>query len=400
MASKNPYLKPLQAFSADKDLVVDETFRLKDEAAGADPLAELQRENATPPGEIGKETVSFKTNGPVEAGLLGGTSEGGNYLLAVSQKGLLYIFSENNGQLEVSGKVQLTRPITSAPILDRDVLYSVSRSGVIQAARIPLPPASDDGLDGEPEVLWQKTMPKGILSRPFHTGKMLLVAALDGLYSFEAYYQGPDQYSIGNLLWQYPLAGCVSSPLMDRGLIFVGSEDQKIYCLEYGGNKARVFWEYETRGPVRGKPIITRNGNFLVFGSQDGNVYCLERKSGKLVWPKFVGDAVNGSIVSRAEGHKEFFYFGSDNGNFYCLDGQGKIHWEYHTHGRIRGEALVSGDRVYFGSEDNQFYCLDAHSGEVIFQYGTDGNINGPAVILGGTIYFGSTDSFVYGVRV
>jgi outer membrane protein assembly factor BamB len=229
---------------------------------------------------------------------------------------------------------------------------------------------------------------------------MLVIATLDGIFSFEAYYQDMSNYSIGNHLWHLALTGLVSSPAIDRGLIFIGSEDKHLYAIEYGGKKVSVYWKYKTRGAIRMKPYLSKHRNLVLFGSHDGNVYCLNRKTSKLYWPRFIGAAVNSNIISKTDGHKEYFFFGGDNGVFYCLDGQGEIIWEFTANGKIRSEAAIHKDVVYFGCDDNQLYALNTKTGEKKFQFSTDGNINGRPVVIDDAVYFCSTDSFVYGVNI
>ena len=48
---------------------------------------------------------------------------------------------------------------------------------------------------------------------------MFVVACLNGLFAFEAYYQDEKNYSIGSHLWRHPLNGVVSSPKMESGFI-------------------------------------------------------------------------------------------------------------------------------------------------------------------------------------
>lgn len=51
------------------------------------------------------------------------------------------------------------------------------------------------------QLLWQKKLSKGIHTKPIATGKILILAALDGLYAFEAYCQSPEEKAIGKELW-------------------------------------------------------------------------------------------------------------------------------------------------------------------------------------------------------
>ena len=44
----------------------------------------------------------------------------------------------------------------------------------------------------------------------------------------------------------------------------------------------RVRWRFRTGGPLQGSPVTL--GGRVVFGSQDGQIYCLDTRTGLEVW--------------------------------------------------------------------------------------------------------------------
>ncbi len=88
-------------------------------------------------------------------------------------------------------------------------------------------------------------------------GKLLFVAALDGLYAFEAYYRDKDNKAIGKELWRQPLNGTTSSPLLDGGIIYLGSEEKKLYAFEYGGNRIGTAWQFDANAQIRCRPHVS-----------------------------------------------------------------------------------------------------------------------------------------------
>lgn len=61
------------------------------------------------------------------------------------------------------------------------------------------------------------------------------------------------------------------SPILQEDLLFCGSVDGAMYCLDYRTGRQR--WKYTTGGPITGTPIIV--DNTLYFGSTDHRVYAL-----------------------------------------------------------------------------------------------------------------------------
>jgi outer membrane protein assembly factor BamB len=70
-------------------------------------------------------------------------------------------------------------------------------------------------------------------------------------------------------------------PVVFDGLVFFGSSsDHKVYALD--AKTGRTVWTFFTDGPVRIAPAAGEHG--LYVGSDDGVLYCLDRKSGTLKW--------------------------------------------------------------------------------------------------------------------
>ena len=399
--ANNPYVKPLKAFDPKKDLLVNESFKADDLFSREDTLGDL--ESGEPDGELqgdaGKELVSFRADAPVQAGILSvATALNTTVLIACNDKGGVYLLAPGQGSLTPVGKFKIPGSIIRTPAYSGGILYITTREGLIVAVNTGLGGQEGDGTSYKPSLLWQKRMAKGILSEPVATGKILIVAALDGVYGFEAYYQDDSSKAIGKLLWEKQLDGTVSSPTLHGGMIFIGTEDKKLCALEYGGSKAETKWTFDANAQIRNKPSISRDGRDVLAASIDGSVYCVDIRQKKLEWVFMVKAPVYSTIIPGTIDNAECYYFGDDNGMFYCVNSFGKSVWTFKTNGKIRTQALLDGGVVFFGSEDNNFYALNAKTGAMIFKFSTDGNINSTPVILENAIYFGANDSFIHGI--
>jgi len=62
-----------------------------------------------------------------------------------------------------------------------------------------------------------------------------------------------------------------SSPLLAVGKLFVGSDDDNLYCLDM--ETGTILWNFTTEGYVYSSPALYNNSIF--FGSCDGSVYCI-----------------------------------------------------------------------------------------------------------------------------
>jgi hypothetical protein len=102
-----------------------------------------------------------------------------------------------------------------------------------------------------------------------------------------------------------------SSPAVADGNVYIGSSDDKVYCLDAG--TGAFIWEYTTGGDVFSSPAVA-NGKLYV-GSWDNKVYCLNSFTGGLVW-RYVTNTDVDSSPAVANGK---VYIGSYNYKLYCF---------------------------------------------------------------------------------
>ena len=78
----------------------------------------------------------------------------------------------------------------------------------------------------------------------------------------------------------------VNHVVADALFVWLGSSgDDTVRCLN--AINGIEEWSFVTDGPIRYAPVLA--GDFLFFGSDDGCVYCLKAKTGRLIWRKPLG---------------------------------------------------------------------------------------------------------------
>jgi len=117
-------------------------------------------------------------------------------------------------------------------------------------------------------------------------------------------------------------------------------------------NSGAQLWQFFADGPVRLAPVAWKDR--VLFGSDDGNFYCVAADSGKLVW-KFKAVPSDRKLL----GNKRLISV-----------------WP------IRGGPVLKDDRVYFAAgvwpfEGVFVYCLDAATGKRIWINDSAGHIYG-----------------------
>ena len=130
--------------------------------------------------------------------------------------------------------------------------------------------------------------------------------------------------------------GPVSGPVVAYGLVFVARPDaHEIVALD--ANTGDVRWRFRANGRIDGPPSLT--GGLCLFGTRSGWVYCLNVRSGELVWR--LRAAINDErIVAFGQVESPWPVPGSvlvDNGTVYFAAGR-----QYLADGGIRVFAIKS----------------------------------------------------------
>jgi hypothetical protein len=121
-----------------------------------------------------------------------------------------------------------------------------------------------------------------------------------------------------------------------------------------GSQKGTLFWSYRTGEDVSSSSAIGSDGRVYV-GSYDNRIYCLN-PTGSLLWSYRTGDDVRSSPAIGSDGR---VYVGSYNNSIYCLNPTGSLLWTYRTGYPVFSSPAIGSDgRVYVGSGDNRLYVF------------------------------------------
>lgn len=169
----------------------------------------------------------------------------------------------------------------------------------------------------------------------------------------------------GKTLWQYyEMSGLThASPAVSTalGVVICGCNDNFVYCLDQKTGK--LLWKYETGGEVKYGAIFDEKKKMVIIGSMDGCVYCLSTITGEVVM-KFSAQA---GFYSNAVLYNDTIIIGSLDKNIYCFDMKTKTElWRVATRGRIFASPVVHKQSIFIGSNDGSLYEIDAKTGKVI----------------------------------
>lgn len=298
----------------------------------------------------------------------------GRSLFLLDNSGALYAISRTTG--EVRWKRNLGYLAAASPACSHGTVYVVllSRDKGVEAGRV----AAVDADDGR--TRWSHRLPSRAESSPLLDDGSLFFGTEDGtVYRLRA--------DDGSTVWRHRAPGPVKGA--------VALSDGKLFLATYGGqvqaitrDRGRRVWSVAPEGAANfySSPAVAYGRVYL--GGTDGAVYSLSARDGKLAWRKRTGDFVYASpAVTTTEGGAPTVYVGSYDGRFYALDARsGATRWSRALGDRISGAATVIGDLVFVSElEQTKTWALGVNTGQTVWT-SNQGAFN-PAISDGRRIY-------------
>lgn len=206
---------------------------------------------------------------------------------------------------------------------------------------------------------------------------------------------------VGSKLWSFQTGGAVSaaSALGHDGIIYVGSENHRLYALSPNGSKR---WEFVTADKIVASPVVASDGTILV-GSSDGILYSVST-NGTERWRFLTGNAITEPPAISVNGTA---YVVSSDGNLYALNPNGSERWRFKTdtlnNGSVPapsvgfdGTVYVSSTR-FLGTFSARLNALDTN-GAVKWSFTLPQYAVGESVLLdtAGSIYVGDTNQKLF----
>ena len=217
-----------------------------------------------------------------------GTSDGYFYVLNQTTGTQIWNFS-------AGGKIQ------SSPAVAYNRVFFGSYDGAIYALE------EDTGT-----LIWEYQTFSPVISSPAIHNGMLFIGTYDlpRVLALNATGNTPD------LIWEYQtVAPVTSSPSVDtvKGLVVVADENGNIYCFKEMSPNPPLWTELID--PINMSSPAISNNSLIYIGSLDGKIYCLNETTGQVVWSYLIGN----SVVASPALTDDHVIISSTDGAVYCF---------------------------------------------------------------------------------
>jgi outer membrane protein assembly factor BamB len=242
----------------------------------------------------------------------------------------------------------------------------------------------------------------------------------------------------GKLRWKYKVQDGIeeSSPAVRDGVVYVGDLSGLLHAVNAADGKS--LWTIKTGAEVKSSPVIV--GDRLLFGSYDGNLFCVVPRTGAVHW-KFTTSSYVHCTPAVSEGFafiagcdemfrairitdgKEVFhmssggynaaspaiagktaFFGNFNNEVLGLNlATHRVLWRYEhpvRHFPFYSSPAVADGKVVIGGRDKIIHCLDTRTGKALWTFTTNARVDSSPAICAGRAYVGSNDGRLYTLDV
>ena len=199
-----------------------------------------------------------------------------------------------------------------------------------------------------------------------------------------------------------------SQPVIDDSKVYFGSDERYFWAINQADGS--VAWKFSV-GPVARKKAIFSNPvlhkDTVIFGSYDGNVYCLDKNTGAIRWINFEADWIGSSPALAADLNLvfiglEFGLFRKYGGVIALRADTGEPVWIDREHIGLTHCSpmyIKEHQQVVGGSNDGIARLYDAKTGEKLWSFTTFGAADYDPKTWAGRIGYSNGDikeSFVY----
>lgn len=191
----------------------------------------------------------------------------------------------------------------------------------------------------------------------------------------------------GDIIWTKKLKLRNNSNLfLEKNYLLFGTDSGELIYFNYKTG------ETELKISLSGSPLgnLSVKDGAIITSDYTGTVYVV--KDEILQWTFNSGGRIDSYISSDLKR----VYFGTLNGDIFCLDLlTGKLLWQHNYGGVINAAPLVTGNFLLYPNLDRKIFIVEKNSGQVIKVLNFDGRVRLTPVIDNGQLFVGYDNYFL-----
>lgn len=194
------------------------------------------------------------------------------------------------------------------------------------------------------------------------------------------------------LVWSRHLEGPIEATVASvEGRVYVGTLDGNFYALELSTGKPIWKKTYKNSG-FAASPLV--HDGVIYVGDDLGEFHAFRASDGEPIW-KLVTDA---EIQSPASTDGERILFGGYDGQLYCVDRKGEILWKLETEGQVHSSPAIVEGKTFVSGCDQMLRVIDIGSGKEIGSLDLGGYTAASPAVVGDRVYVGTFSNQVVAV--
>ncbi len=305
----------------------------------------------------------------------------------------------NNFSSEIIFQKEFNHTFVSAPVVSNEKIYTCSRGGVITC------------FDLNGKQLWEYKTFSTVFSRPVISNDIIVIGTATGdLITLNAA-TGEQIQTIGIgevitsqlITFNYAGSKLLMTGQKPKSCVLIGTGSGKLYC--YDLESLEPIWENElSKSMIETRPLFFENK--IIYGSWDGIVYCVDARSGVLIWKWSENKNFyysNAACVPVTDGKNVFVT--SPDKSVSAIDLlQGRTVWRKTNYNSWESIGI---------SRDKKFLLIKTMKDKFIFVNAKDGSINKEVEIKfdidtmpveleenNGNVIFGLENGLVYNIKM
>ncbi len=236
----------------------------------------------------------------------------------------------------------------------------------------------------------------------------------------------------GKKKWEFDSEdGFITTPVYSDGKLYLGDMAGQFFCIDTAGKQQ---WAYKTEIEINSSANIYKDK--VLFGSQDGSLYALNKDSGKLAWKHTTQDQIQCSVtvagnnallagcdaqlhvinldsgeetgsikigaptIATPAARGDVVFFGNEKGDFFSMDcAEMKTLWKYQDElggNSIRSSAALADEHVVVGARNRKLYSFDSKTGNENWSVTLKNKVDSSPMIVKNRVVVASTDGRLY----